>query len=213
MTPMVKTINYSFLKYFRSFDLLYKYRVKSVFTLPVIKKINLKIFSVQNSSGKLQFHYKAFLFFYLANFCFSKICLKFFIKSQKRLKTISLKSNISLNISPKYFFDFLILFSFYIPNKLSNIKFGQFFSTINTMLSGKPSAINHYLSFSSPGSSFLSTFTKKKLQQLNFNNLTISFQFVIPKFLKFCAFKSLLFNTSLNALNFKNNFIFWAIKI
>lgn len=123
---MVKIINYNFLKYFQSLDLMYKYSIKSVFRLPTIKKINLKIFSIQNTSGKIQFHYKAFLFFYLVNFCFSKICLKFFIKSQKRLKTISLQSNISLNISPKYLFDFLLYFSCFSPAKLNLIRFGQF---------------------------------------------------------------------------------------
>jgi hypothetical protein len=211
---MVKIINYSFLKYFQSFDLLYKYRVNSIFVVPVIKKINLKIFSIQNSSGKIQFHYKAFLFFYLANFCFSKICLKFFIKSQKRLKTISLKSNISLNISPKYFFDFLILFSFFLPTKLNNFKFGQFISSRNTFFSGKPSNEKNYLSFSSAGSSFLSTFTKKKLQQLNFNNLTLSFQFLIPKPSQFCTFNfDMRHKTLLNFRIFKNNFMLWTIKI
>lgn len=51
---MIKTNNYSFLKYLNYYDLINKYNLKSVYLVPKINKVNLKVSIEQNLALKLK---------------------------------------------------------------------------------------------------------------------------------------------------------------
>ena len=180
---MIKTNNYSFLKYLSYYDLINKYSLKSIYLVPQINKINLKIAIEQNFAVKLKSQYKAFLFYYLYNFCCSKIILNFFTSLKKRIKTMILKSKIILDISHKKIFDFLISLIFLLNNKSLESVCAQAPITSN-LISGKPQHQHLYLIFSTPVSIFFSK-TNQNHQQINFNDLTVFFNFSLKKSIVF----------------------------
>jgi hypothetical protein len=209
---MIKTNNYSFLKYLSSYDLINKYNLKSIYLVPQINKISLKIAIEQNVAVKLKAQYKAFLFYYLQNFCCSKIILNFFTSLKKRVKTMTLKSKIILDISHKKIFDFLISLVFLLNNKSLESTCAPALRSSN-IVSGKPQYENLHLIFSTPASGFLSK-TNQNHQQVNFNDLTVFFDFSLKKsvtMLPFNFFKKQKKNNLYINL-FKNIFIFWALK-
>lgn len=207
---MIKINNYSFLKYLSYYDLVYKYNLKSIYLVPQINKISLKIAIEQNSAVNLKTQYKAFLFYYLSNFCCSKIILNFFTSLKKKLKTMSLKSRVIIDISYKKIFDFLISVIFFLNNKQLESKCTQTFSSLNYS-SGKPQHQCLYLIFSTPASVFFNK-TNKTNQQINFNDLTVFFNFTLKKPIlvpfNFLKVENFFSYTNL----FKNIFIFWALK-
>ena len=209
---MIKTNNYSFLKYLSYYDLINKYSLKSIYLVPQINKINLKIAIEQNFAVKLKSQYKAFLFYYLYNFCYSKIILNFFTSLKKRIKTMVLKSKIIIDISHKKIFDFLISLTFLLNNKSLESVCAQAPTTSN-LTSGKPQHQHLYLIFSTPVSIFSSK-TNQNNQQINFNDLTVFFNFSLKKSITLLPFnffhKKEKKNLYLNS--FKNIFIFWALK-
>jgi hypothetical protein len=209
---MIKTNNYSFLKYLSYYDLINKYSLKSIYLVPQINKINLKISIEQNFAVKLKSQYKAFLFYYLYNFCFSKIILNFFTSLKKRIKTMILKSKIILDISHKKIFDFLISLIFLLNNKSLESVCAQAPITSN-LISGKPQHQHLYLIFSTPVSIFFSK-TNQNHQQINFNDLTVFFNFSLKKSITLLPFnffqKKEKEKSHINL--FKNIFIFWALK-
>lgn len=210
---MIKTNDYSFLKYLSYYDLIHKYNLKSIYLIPQINKINLKISIEQSSALKLKFQYKAFLFYYLYNFCSSKIFLKFYTSLKKRIKTMTLKSKVILNISYKKIFDFLISLIFLFNNKSLEVKCAQNLITSN-IVSGKPQYQHLYLMFSSPISIFFKK-TNQSTQQINFNDLTVSFDFSLKKsiaILPFNFFQQAKKVSFLYVNLYKNTFIFWALK-
>ena len=176
---MVKVNNYSFLKYLNFYDLVNKYNFKSIYLLPQVNKINLKIAIEQSIALKLQ--YKAFLFYYLYNFCCSKVILNFFIELKKKLKTVSLKSKIMVDISYKKIIDFLILLNFFINNKSINSHYIESKDNSN-LTSGKPQYKSLYLIFSVPAIYFFNKINKKNMQ-INFNDLVINYKFLVKKLL------------------------------
>jgi hypothetical protein len=210
---MIKTNNYSFLKYLSYYDLIQKYKFKSIYFVPQINKINLQIAIEQSSVLKLKSQYKAFLFYYLQNFCSSKIFLKFYASLKKRIKTMTLKSKVILNISYKKSFDFLISLIFLFHNKALKSNCTETLITSN-IVSGKPQYQHLYLVFSSPLSAFFKK-TNQTNQQINFNDLTVFFDFSLKKSVTILPFnffrfveKKIVLDTSL----YKNIFIFWALK-
>jgi hypothetical protein len=209
---MIKTNNYSFLKYLSYYDLINKYSLKSIYLVPQINKINLKISIEQNFAVKLKSQYKAFLFYYLYNFCCSKIILNFFTSLKKRIKTMILKSKIILDISHKKIFDFLISLIFLLNNKSLESVCAQAPITSN-LISGKPQHQHLYLIFSTPVSIFFSK-TNQNHQQINFNDLTVFFNFSLKKSITLLPFnffqKKEKEKSHINL--FKNIFIFWALK-
>jgi len=210
---MIKTNDYSFLKYLSYYDLIHKYNLKSIYLIPQINQINLKISIDQSSALKLKFQYKAFLFYYLYNFCSSKIFLKFYTSLKKRIKTMTLKSKVILNISYKRVFDFLMSLTFLFSNKSFESKCGQNLITSNNV-SGKPQYQHLYLVFSSPISIFFKK-TNQSNQQINFNDLTVSFDFSLKKSITtfpFNFFQQIETKKKLYLNLYKNIFIFWALK-
>jgi hypothetical protein len=209
---MIKTNNYSFLKYLSSYDLIHKYNLKSIYLVPQINKINLKIAIEQNFAVKLKAQYKAFLFYYLHNFCCSKIILNFFTSLKKRVKTMTLKSKITIDISHKKLFDFLISLIFLLNNKPLEPTCAPALLTSNA-ISGKPQYEHLHLIFSAPASIFSSK-TNQNHQQVNFNDLTVFFDFSLKKSVTLLPFnffeKKKKNNLYVNL--FKNIFIFWALK-
>ena len=210
---MIKTNNYSFLKHLSHCDLINKYNLKSVYLVPQINKINLKIAVEQNFAVKLKAQYKAFLFYYLYNFCCSKIILNFFTSLKKRVKTMTLKSKIIIDISHKKLFDFLISLIFLLNNKPLESNYTTSFATFN-LISGKPQYQHLHLIFSTPASVFSSK-TNQNYQQINFNDLTVFFNFSLKKSLTLLPFNFFKKQTknSLHINLFKNSFIFWSLKI
>jgi hypothetical protein len=176
---MIKTNNYSFLKYLNSYDLINKYNFKSIYLIPQVNKINLKITVEQNLTIKLKAQYKAFLFYYLYNFCCSKVILKFFTSLKKRIKTMTLKSKIIVDISYKKVFDFLISLIFLLNNKSLESTCTPALVTSN-LISGKPQYKYLHLIFSAPVSIFFSK-TNQNHPQINFNDLTVFFNFSLKK--------------------------------
>jgi len=209
---MIKTNNYSFLKYLNYYDLIHKYSLKSIYLVPQINKINLKIAIEQNFAVKLKAQYKAFLFYYLYNFCCSKIILNFFTSLKKRIKTMTLKSKVIIDISHKKIFDFLISLIFLLNNKSIESTCAPALISSN-LVSGKPQYQHLHLIFSTPVSIFSSK-TNQNHQQVNFNDLTVFFNFSLKKsvtLLPFNFFKKEKKNFVYINL-FKNIFIFWALK-
>ena len=209
---MVKTNNYSFLKYLNQYDLISKYNLKSVYMVPQINKINLSIAIEQNFAVKLKAQYKAFLFYYLYNFCCSKIILNFFTSLKKRVKTMTLKSKVLINVSNKKIFDFLIFLIFSLNNKLLETNY-TLTNTISNIASGKFQHEYLHLLFAVPISTFLGK-TNQNQQQINFNDLIIFFNFSLKKSVKllpFNFFEEKKINLYKNF--FRNIFIFWALKI
>lgn len=208
---MIKTNNYSFLKYLNSYDLINKHNLKSVYLVPQINKINLKIAVEQNFAVKLKAQYKAFLFYYLYNFCCSKVILKFFTSLKKRVKIMTLKSKIIVDISHKKVFDFLISLIFLLNNKSFDSICAPALVTSNRR-SGKPQHQHLHLIFSTPVSIFFSK-TNQNHEQTNFNDLTVFFNFSLKKsvtLLPFNFFEKQEKNLYINL--FKNIFVFWALK-
>ena len=209
---MIKTNNYSFLKYLNYYDSINKYSLKSIYLVPQINKINLKIAIEQNFAVKLKAQYKAFLFYYLYNFCCSKIILNFFTSLKKKVKTMTLKSKIILDISHKKIFDFLISLTFLLNNKVLESSSTPV-SCISNATSGKPQYEHLHLLFSIPLSIFSSK-TNQNRQEINFNDLTLFFNFSLKNnvtllplnFFKKKEKKKLYINF------FKNIFMFWALK-
>jgi hypothetical protein len=209
---MIKTNNYGFLKYLSYYDLINKYSLKSIYLVPQINKINLKIAIEQNFAVKLKAQYKAFLFYYLYNFCCSKIILNFFTSLKKRIKTMTLKSKIIVDISHKKIFDFLISLVFLLNNKSLESTCAQATVTSN-VTSGKPQYEHLHLIFSTPASMFSSK-TNQNHQQITFNDLTVFFNFSLKRSVTLLPFnffeKKKKNNLYINL--FKNIFIFWALK-
>ena len=209
---MIKTNNYSFLKYLSYYDLINKYSLKSIYLVPQINKINLKIAIEQNFAVKLKAQYKAFLFYYLYNFCCSKIILNFFTSLKKRIKTMTLKSKVIIDISHKKIFDFLISLIFLLNNKPVEATCAPALVTFNSV-SGKPQYQHLHLIFSTSASIFSSK-TNQNHQQINLNDLTVFFNFSLKKsvtllpvnFFEKQKQKNLYINL------FKNIFIFWILK-
>lgn len=209
---MIKTNNYSFLKYLSYYDLINKYSLKSIYLVPQLNKITLKIAIEQNFAVKLKAQYKAFLFYYLHNFCCSKIILNFFTSLKKRVKTMTLKSKITIEISHKKIFDFLISLMFLLNNKPLEITCAPALCSSNA-LSGKPQYEHLHLLFFTPASLFSSK-TNQNHQQINFNDLTVFFNFSLKNsvaLLPFNCFEKKK-NNNLHINLFKNIFIFWALK-
>jgi hypothetical protein len=210
---MIKINNYSFLKYLSSYDLINKYSLKSIYLVPQINRINLKIAVEQNFAIKLKAQYKAFLFYYLYNFCCSKIILNYFTSLKKRIKTMTLKSKIIIDISHKKTFDFLISLLFLLNNKSLESVCAPALVTSN-LISGKPQHQHLHLIFSTPISVF-SNKTNQNSHQINFNDLTVFFNFSLQKSVTLLPFnffeKKQKNNLYINF--FKNIFIFWALKI
>lgn len=209
---MIKTNNYSFLKYLNYYDLINKYSLKSIYLVPQLNKITLKIAIEQNFAVKLKAQYKAFLFYYLHNFCCSKIILNFFTSLKKRVKTMTLKSKIIIDISHKNIFDFLISLMFVLNNKSLEATCAPALCS-STAMSGKPQYEYLHLLFSTPASAFSSK-TNQNHQQINFNDLTVFFNFSLknPVALSPFNFFEKKNNTNLHINLFKNIFIFWALK-
>ena len=209
---MIKTNNYGFLKYLSYYDLINKYSLKSIYLVPQINKINLKIAIEQNFAVKLKAQYKAFLFYYLYNFCCSKIILNFFTSLKKRIKTMTLKSKIIVDISHKKIFDFLISLVFLLNNKSLESTCAQATVTSN-VTSAKPQYEHLHLIFSTPASMFSSK-TNQNHQQITFNDLTVFFNFSLKRSVTLLPFnffeKKKKKNLYINF--FKNIFIFWALK-
>ncbi len=210
---MIKTNDYSFLKYLSCYDLINKYNLKSIHLVPQINKVNLKIAIEQSVAVKLKSQYKAFLFYYLYNFCSSKIILNFFTSLKKRIKTMTLKSKVVIDISQKKVFDFLISLIFLLNNKSLESVCAQKMISSNAK-SGKPQYEHLYLIFSAPLSTFFSK-TNQNQQQINFNDLTVSFDFSLKKSVALLPFNFFQINEKKSNLHtnlFKNIFIFWALK-
>jgi hypothetical protein len=210
---MIKTNDYSFLKYLSNYDLIHKYNLKSIYLVPQINKINLKISIEQSSALKLKAQYKAFLFFYLYNFCSSKIFLKFYTSLKKRIKTMTLKSKVILHISSKKKFDFLLSLIFLLNNKSVESNCAHNLLTSNA-ISGKLQYQHLYLIFSTPVSTFFNK-SYQNNQQLNFQDLTVFFDFSLKKpitLLPFNFFSKIEKKNNLYINLFKNIFIFWALK-
>jgi hypothetical protein len=208
---MIKTNNYSFLKYLNSYDLINKHNLKSVYLVPQINKINLKIAVEQKIAVKLKAQYKAFLFYYLYNFCCSKVILKFFTSLKKRVKTMTLKSKIIVDISHKKVFDFLISLIFLLNNKSFDSICAPALVTSNR-ISGNPQYQHLHLIFSTPVSIFFNK-TNQNHEQTNFNDLTVFFNFSLKKsvtLLPLNFFEKQEKNLYINL--FKNIFVFWALK-
>lgn len=209
---MFKTNNYSFLKYLNYYDSINKYSLKSIYLAPKINKINLKIVIEQNFVVKLKAQYKAFLFYYLHNFCCSKIILNFFTSLKKKVKTMTLKSKIIIDVSHNFFFNFLIYLTFLLNNKHLESTFTSTLSSSNT-LSGKPQYENLHLLFSAPLDIFFSK-TNQNRQELNFNDLTLFFNFSLKNSVALLPFNFFEKKSKkkLHINVFKNIFLFWALK-
>ena len=209
---MVKINNYSFLKYLNYYDLINKYSLKSVFLVPRINKINLNISIEQKTVVKLKSEYKAFLFYYLHNFCCSKIILNFFTSLKKKLKVMTLSSKVIIDISHKKIFDFIIFLIFLLNNKPLKSKYSQ--SLVSSgLVSGKPQHQYLYLVFSIPTSIFSSEIEKNK-QSINFSNLTMFLNFSLKTSTTVYPLNFFQKNNSNLYTNlFKNIFIFWSLKL
>lgn len=208
---MIKTNNYSFLKYLSYYDLINKYNLKSIYLVPQINKVNLKIAIEQNFAVKLKAQYKAFLFYYLYNFCCSKIILNFFTSLKKRIKTMTLKSKIIINISHKKTYEFLISLIFLLNNKSLQPSFTSIPFVLNPV-SGKPQHKYLHLIFTAPAAIF-SDKTNQNHQQINFNDLTLFFNFSLKTPVTSLPFNFFEHKNSPLHINlFKNIFIFWALK-
>lgn len=210
---MIKTNNYSFLKYLSYYDLIQKYSLKSIYLVPQVNKITLKIAVEQSFAVKLKAQYKIFLFYYLQTFCCSKIILNFFTNLKKRLKTMVLKTKIIIDISQTKIMDFLISLIFFLNNKVLDTKYLPALSRSNTV-SGKPQYEHLHLIFLASASLFSSK-TNQKQQQINFNDLTVLFKFSlkIPAALLPFNFFEKKENNNLHINPFKNIFLFWALKL
>jgi hypothetical protein len=123
-----------------------------------------------------------------------------------------LKSKIILDISHKKIFDFLISLIFLLNNKSLESVCAQAPITSN-LISGKPQHQHLYLIFSTPVSIFFSK-TNQNHQQINFNDLTVFFNFSLKKSITLLPFnffqKKEKEKSHINL--FKNIFIFWALK-
>jgi|TARA_Y100000782_G_scaffold115222_1_gene155690 hypothetical protein len=208
---MIKKNNYSFLKYLNYYDSINKYSLKSIHLVPQINKINLKISIEQNVAVKLKAQYKAFLFYYLHNFCCSKIVLNFFTSLKKKVKTMTLKSKVIIDISHKKIFDFLISLTFLLNNKLLKSSYTPALFVSNAT-SGKPQYEYLHLLFSSPLDIFSSK-TNQSQQQISFNDLTVDFNFSLKNSVTLSPLN--FFNKKKNNLHiniFKNIFMFWSLK-
>ena len=203
---MIKTNNYSFLKYLNYYDLASKYNLRSIYLVPQISKISLKIITEQSFTTKLKAQYKAFLFYYLYNFCCSKVVLNFFTNLKKKLKTTTLKSKVIVDISNKKHFDFLISLVFFLNNKILEPIFSPALCNFN-LASGKPHYQYLYFNFSTFGSNFF----KSSSQNINFNELAISFDFTVKSPVTLVPFDSLK-KKGLYTHLFKNIFMFWSLK-
>jgi hypothetical protein len=209
---MIKTNNYSFLKYLSYYDLINKYSLKSIYLVPQLDKITLKIAIEQNFAVKLKAQYKAFLFYYLHNFCCSKIILNFFTSLKKRVKTMTLKSKITIDISHKKIFEFLISLMFLLNNKSLDITCAPALRSFNA-ISGKPQYEHLHLLFATPASIFSSK-SNQNHQQINFTDLTVFFNFSLKNIVALAPFNFFekKKNNNLHINLFKNIFIFWALK-
>lgn len=174
---MIKTNNYSFLKYLNYYDSINKYSLKSIYLVPQINKVNLKIAIEQNSAIKLKAQYKAFLFYYLQNFCCSKIILNFFVSLKKKIKTMTLKSKIILDVSHKKIFDLLISLVFILNNKAFDSSFISSLPIFNAT-SGKPQCEQLHFLFSTPLAIFFPK-TNQNRQEINFNDFILFFNFSV----------------------------------
>lgn len=126
---------------------------------------------------------------------------------------MTLKSKVILNISYKKVFDFLMSLTFLFCNKSFESKCGQNLITSNNV-SGKPQYQHLYLVFSSPISIFFKK-TNQSNQQINFNDLTVYFDFSLKKAittLPFNFFQQIEKKKFLYLNLYKNIFIFWALK-
>lgn len=126
---------------------------------------------------------------------------------------MTLKSKVILNISYKRVFDFLMSLTFLFNTKSFESKCGQNLITSNNV-SGKPQHQHLYLVFSSPISSFFKK-TNQTNQQINFNDLTVSFDFSLKKSITtfpFNFFQQIETKKKLYLNLYKNIFIFWALK-
>jgi len=209
---MIKTSNYSFLKYLNYYDSINKYNLKSIYLVPKINKIHLKIAIEQNFAVKLKAQYKAFLFYYLHNFCCSKIILNFFTSLEKKVKTMTLKSRIILDIPHKKKFNFLISLIFLLHNKVLESSSTPISQSSNVN-SGKPQYEHLHLLFSSPLSIFSSK-TNQNRQEITFNDLTLFFKFSLKNNITLLSsnFFKKEKKKNLYVTFFKNIFMFWALK-
>jgi hypothetical protein len=122
---------------------------------------------------------------------------------------MTLKSKIIIDISHKKIFDFLISLIFVLNNK-SFKPTCSLASRISNITSGKPQYEHLHLIFSTPVSVF-SNKTNQSQQQINFNDLTVFFDFSLKKSITLLPF-NVFENNNLYTNLFKNIFIFWALK-
>lgn len=125
---------------------------------------------------------------------------------------MTLKSKVIIDISHKKIFDFLISLIFLLNNKSIESTCAPALISSN-LVSGKPQYQHLHLIFSTPVSIFSSK-TNQNHQQVNFNDLTVFFNFSLKKsvtLLPFNFFKKEKKNFVYINL-FKNIFIFWALK-
>ena len=207
---MVKKVNYSFLKYLNCYDLISKYNLKSIYLVPQVNKIGLKIVLDQSLSVKLKSHYKVFLFYYLYNFCYSKITLSFFTHLKKRSTTV-LESKFFIDISYKVFFDFLISLVFLLNNKTVPLSYSTTSSSFN-FISGKPYSQYSCLSFPVFTSLFFGKVNQNQ-QETDFNGLTVYFNFSANNLMVLPFNFFFVNNLNLYTNYFKNIFMFWSLKI
>lgn len=206
---MIKANNYSFLKYLNYYDLANKYNLKSIYLVPQISKISLKIITEQSFTTKLKLQYKAFLFYYLYNFCCSKVILNFFTSLKKKLKTTTLKSKVLIDISNKTQLDFLISLVFFLNNKVLEPIFSPSLCNFN-LASGKPHYQYLYFTFSTFGSNFFRN-SNQNTQSVNFNELSVCFDFTIKSPVTLVPF-NFVKKKSTHISMLKNIFMFWSLK-
>ena len=124
---------------------------------------------------------------------------------------MTLKSKIIIDISHKKIFDFLISLIFLLNNKSLKPTCTPVLRTSN-ITSGKPQYEHLHLIFFAPVSIF-SGKTNQNQQQVNFNDLTVFFDFSLKKSITLLPFNFFENNNNNLYINlFKNIFIFWALK-
>ena len=204
---MIKTNNYSFLKYLNHYDLANKYNLKSIYLVPQISKISLKVISEESSTLKFKEKYNALLFYYLYNFQCSKVVINLL----KKLKKLTGKVIVSVDVSNKKQFDFLISLVFFLNNKVLKPTFSSALCNFN-LASGKPHYQYLYFTFSTFVSNFIRTSKSKiSLDNIYFYELPISFDFAVKSPVTLVPFDSLK-KKSLYTHLFKNIFMFWSLK-
>ena len=125
---------------------------------------------------------------------------------------MTLKSKITIDISHKKIFDFLISLMFLLNNKPLDITCTPALRSSNA-ISGKPQYEHLHLLFSTPASLFSSK-TNQNHQQINFNDLTVFFNFSLKNAVALSPYNFFekKNNNNLHINLFKNIFIFWALK-